>query len=905
MRDWEQYVSSHLPPSDLAVDREARIVGELASQLEDFYREARTRGDSEADADAYARSQIADWKGLAASIRQADGARLGSPLARWSDRLDDQERAGSSRSAAFANLWRELRYVGRQLGRRPGFAAIAILTLALGLGAHTAIFTVVYGVLLKPLPFKEAERLVGVYHAAPSLNVPVVNHGPATYFTYREHQRVFEEIGAWESDEASITGRGEPEQVEVLTVTHTLLPLLRVQPAHGRLFIAEDDTPGSPVRIVLSDRYWRRKFQGDPAIVGQSLRVDGTPAQVIGVLPPSFRFLQRHPDVLLPMRLDPAAAFSGMMFDFQVIGRLKPGGMLTQANADLARMIPLLPKPHDTLGLQPNVRPLAEDVVGDIRRVLWILLAAVGVVLLIACANVANLFLVRAEGRQQELAVRAALGASRGRLARELLTESVLLSLAAGVLGLLLTHAAIGVLRTLAPAELPRVDEISVDPVVLLVALALSLVTGAVFGVLPVARFGSLDGAVLRENGRTVSEAPSRHRTRNLLVVAEVALAIVLLVVSGLMIRTFVAMRQVDPGFVRPELVQTFRVAVPEALIPDEGQVARTHEDILARLRNVPGVVSAGLSSSITMDGEDNTNPLFAEHVFVPEGAWPPLRRFKSVAPGYFETMGNPLLAGRAISWSDIHERRRVVIVSETLARELWQSAGGALGKRVRNNRSSEWYQIVGVVGNERDDGLNKPATAIVYWPLLSDAYHARTLAYAVRSDRVGQAGFLRDLQQAVWAVNPNLPLASVQTLGDIQKGSMAQTSFTMLMLGIAAAVALLLGSVGLYAVIAYAVARRTREIGIRMALGARAADVLRMLLAHGMTLTGLGIAIGVVAALGTTRVIAALLYDTSPTDALTFLVVTLLVGATALIACSLPARKAMQADPTATLRYE
>ena len=904
MRDWEQYVRRHLSTPDLVADRESRIVRELATQLEDFYHEAKGRGESETDADAYARAQIADWNALAASIRRADAPHVRTRVARWSAASDDRE-GMSSRWLTVAGLWRDIRHAWRQLANRPGFSVVAALTLALGIGANAAIFSVVYGVLLKPLPFNGPERLVGVYHAAPSINVPVMNHGPATYFTYVDNARVFEGLGAWESGEVSVTGQGDPERVEALSVTHSLLPVLRVQPALGRLFAAEDDTPGSPLRVVLSHGYWHRKFRGDPAIIGGSLRVDGTPAEIIGVLPASFRFLRSHADVVVPMQLDRATAFGGMEFDFQVVARLKPGVTLPQANADLARMIPLLPKPHETLHLQPNVRPLAEDIIGNVREVLWILLGAVGVVLLIACANVANLFLVRAEHRQQELVLRAALGASRVRLARELLAESLLLSLGAGAIALFLTHGAVGLLRWTAPPELPRVDEIAVDPLVTLFALALSLVTGVMFGFLPLVRLGAPSATVLREGGRTVSDAPARHRTRNILVVAEVALALVLLTVSGLMIRTFVAMRQVHPGFIRPEHVQTFRVALPDGLVTEDIQVARIHEQISQRLRQVPGIVSIGLSSSITMDGEDNGNPLFIEGRFVAEGQWPALRRFKTVAPGYFETMGNPLLAGRPISWSDIYERRRVVVVSETLAREVWLRAADAIGKRVRNSRTAEWYEVVGVAGNERDDGLNKPPTAIVYWPIVNDSYMEGTMAYAVRSGRVAEPGFLRELQQAVWAVNPHLPLAAVRTLEDIQAASMAQTGFAMVMLAIAATVALLLGAVGLYGVIAYIAAQRTREIGIRMALGARAGDVLRMLLIQGMRLTTLGIGIGVAGALGITRVMRALLYETSPTDAATFASVILLVAGAALLACSVPARRAMYADPTTVLRYE
>ncbi len=901
MREWEDYVRTHLSLPDLARAREARIVRELAAQLEDFNREALARGMTDPEADAYARAQITDWTGLAANLRNADRPHARSPVDRWSERLDDHARARQEGWLMLADLWQDVRYATRRLVAQPGFAIVAILTLALGIGATTAIFSVVYGVLLKPLPFPEPERLVGLYHRGEGVNLEVMNQGPATYFTYRDHQRVFEDIGAWESNQASVTGRGEPERVEVLSVAHTTLPLLRVQPALGRLFSKADDTPGSPLRVVLTHGYWQRKFGGAADVLSKPLDIDGAPGEIVGVLPASFRFLRTNPDVLLPMQLE---RVDYVMFDFQAVARLKPGVTLAQANADVARMIPLLKEGHEQLKLRPNVRPLSEDVTGDIARVLWVVLAAVGVVLLIACANVANLFLVRAEGRQQELAMRAALGASRARIARELLSETVLLGLAAGALGLAFTEAAIGLLRRLAPARLPRVDEIGIDPMVLLFTLAISLLTGVLFGVIPVLRFGAPNATALKEGGRSTSEGPARLRTRNTLVVAEVALALVLLIVSGLMIRTFIAMRQVHPGFTRPEQVQTFQLAIPEDVDRNGELFARRHEQIAQRLAQVPGVASVGLSSSITMDGEDNGNPLYVEHVEVPDGQLPPLRRFKTVAPGYFETMGNPLVAGRAITWDDIDRVRPVVLLSETLAREYWRSPANALGRRVRGFGPT-WYEVVGVVGPERDDGLNHPATAIVYWPMLNDVYRTGIISYAVRSTRVGAPGFLVELRNAIWSVNPTLPLAAVQTLDEIRSHSMAQTSFAMIMLAIAGSGALLLGAVGIYGVIAYITAQRTREIGIRMALGAQAADVLRMVLAQGLKLAGAGIAIGLVGAWGATRVMRALLYDTSPTDPLTFAAVVPLLGAAALLACWMPARRAMRADPIAALRCE
>jgi len=623
------------------------------------------------------------------------------------------------------------------------------------------------------------------------------------------------------------------------------------------------------------------------------------------VLPSSFKFLRTRPDIVLPLPLDVNAS-RGISFGFQALARLKPDVTLAQANADVARMISLLPPVFARLELQPNVRPLADDVIGNVGEILWILLAAVGVVLLIACGNVANLFLVRAEGRHQEFAMRAALGASRGRITRALLSESVVLALAGGAVGVALAQAATVLLRTIAPAELPRIDDIGIDATVVLFTLSISVLSGALFGLLAVLRLGNASITALKEGGRSASDSPARHRTRNALVVGQVALALTLLIVSGLMIRTFVAMRQVDPGFTRPQEVQTFVIATPAGLISDPQQAARTLERVAERLAQVPGVTSVGLSSSITMDGEDNGNPIEVEGAPQPEGGRTPLRRFKSFAPGYFETMGNRLVAGRSITWSEIHERRPVIVISETLAREYWQEPSSAIGQRVRAmQRGAPWREIVGVSGAERDDGLNQPPTAIVYWPMLNESYRWRTMAYAVRSSRVGTPGFLRELEQAVWSVNPNLPLAAIQTLEEIQATSMAQTSFALVMLGMAASVALLIGVVGIYGVITYAATQRTREIGVRMALGAQIGDVRNMFLRHGLALMAAGIALGIGVAVVLTRVMSAFLFGVGPMDPATYAVVSGALAAVGLLATYLPARRAARVDPMVALRTD
>ena len=810
---------------------------------------------------------------------------------------------GLSPGPVARDLWQDVRYGARVFAKQPAFASAAILTLALGIGATTAIFSVVYGVLLKPLPFQEPERLVSLAHFAP--HGAGANHGPGTYLTYRENQQVFEAIGAWDPTEVSITGSGDPERVPGLLLSSSVLPLLRVRPMLGRAFGAEDDTPGAPRRVMLTHGYWQRRFGGSEHVVGQPLTIDGRPVEVIGVLPASFTFLRTRPAVVLPLPLDVNAP-RGISFGFQALARLKPGVTRIQANADVARMISLLPPSFARLELRPNVRPLAIDVIRDVGPILWILMAAVGVVLLIACGNVANLFLVRAEGRHQELAVRGALGASRGRIARALLSESVVLAVAGGWVGVVLAQAALGLLRAIAPAELPRVDDIGIDGTVLLFTVSISVLSGALCGALAVIRFGKPSITALKEGGRSASDAPGRHRTRDALVVGQVALALTLLIVSGLMIRTFIAMRQVDPGFTRPEDVQTFVLAIPPSLMSDAQQTAGTFERVAEQLARVPGVTSVGLSSSITMDGEDNGNYAAIEEFPDPEGAMVKLRRFKSVGPGYFETMGNRLAAGRSITWTDIREERPVVIISEPLAREYWGEPAKAIGKRLRGSSSKyPWREIVGVSGNERDDGLAQPPTQIVYWPMLNESYRWRTMAFAVRSTRVGTAGFVQELEQAVWSINPNLPLATVQTLEEIQAGSMTQTSFALVMLGIAAGVALLIGMVGIYGVVAYAAAQRTREIGVRMALGARAEDVRHMFLRHGLWLAAIGITIGIGIALTLTRVMSAFLFGVGPMDPLTYAAVAAVLAAMTLVATYLPARRASRVDPVVALRAE
>ena len=818
-------------------------------------------------------------------------------------------------------LPRALSHLFRRLLRTPLFSIVAVVTLGVGIGANAALFSVVYGVLLKPLPYHDPGKLVGLWHRAPGVGNRPMPMGPAFYFTYRDENRVFEDIGLYNDGAASVTGVGDPERLDIMSVTDGTLRILRVTPAAGRLFSRQDDTPGSPQTVILSFAYWQRKFGGDPAVVGRSLTIDGVSREVIGVLPQSLKFLQSNPALYLPMRFNRAEVYVGN-FSYQGLARLKPGATREQANTDVARMIPMVldgyPLPPGftkemiaKVRFGPDVTPLSQDVIGNVGRLLWVLLAMVAIVLLIACANVANLFLVRAEGRQRELAIRSALGAGPGRIARELLGESLTLGLAGGVVGLALAWGAVRLLRAVAPAGLPRLDEIAIDPVVLLFTLGISALAGLVFGLIPVAKFAVPRLAALKDGGRSASDGREHHRVRNVLVVAEIALALVLLISSGLMARTFVALRNVNPGYTNPEKVLTFRISVPPGMVPGDEQAARMHGQVAERLQSIPGVEAVGLSSSVTMDGNSSHDPLLFEDFPQAAGQMPLMRRHKWIGPGYFAGMGNRIVAGRDLTWADIYNRTPVALISENLAREYYKSPGDAIGRRVKPSPPDPWREIVGVVGDEHDSGVAVAPPPIVYWPfLLKDFWTQqsvirRSQSYVVRSARLSSAGFLGEVQRAVWSVNPDLPLADISTLNQLRARSMAQTSFMLVMLGIAAVVALLLGVVGMYGVIAYIAAQRTREVGIRMALGAQRGDVSRLFIRHGLVLTTAGVAAGLGLAFGLTRLLSAQLFGVKAADLPTYAAVSLGLAAIALLATYLPARRASRVDPIVALRTE
>ncbi len=817
-----------------------------------------------------------------------------------------------------------LQHAFRRLGRAPVFTAISLVTLALGIGANTAIFSVVDGVLIKPLPYPQSQDLVGVWHQAPGIAGinGDLNCSPTMYFTYREENRTFQAVGLWSSGSVSVTGLAQPEQVQTVFVTYGVLQALGVQTAAGRWFSQADDTPGTPRTLMLTYGYWQRHFAGNSSALGRTLMVDSQPRVVIGIMPRTFRFLNSDAELILPQRLDRNKIFLGN-FSYQGIARLKPGVTLQQANTDVARMLGIWLKAWPTppgfsrtlfenARLSPKLQPLKQEVVGDIGTTLWVLMGTIGLVLLIACANVANLLLVRAEGRQQELAIRASLGAGWGRIARELLLESVTLGVLGGALGLALAYGALRLLVTRGPATLPRLSEIGIDPLALAFTLAVSLFSGLLFGLIPVIKYAGPHVAMaLRGGGRAMSHSRERHRARNTLVVVQVGLALVLLIASGLMIRTFQALRNVRPGFTGPEQVQLMRISIPDAQVHDQERVMRMENQMLEKLAAIPGVASVAFSSAAPLEGNNSNDLLYAEDKQYGEGRIPPVRRYRFVSPGYFETSGTPLIAGRDFTWTDLYEKRHVAMVSENLAREVWGAPRSALGKRIREGSNDPWREIVGVVGDVYDDGVQLKPPAFTYWPALIDSFwgdsvHAnRNGVFMIRTSRAATQSFLAEARQAIWSVNGNLPVFKVRTLQDLYDRSMARTSFTLVMLAIAGVMALLLGVVGIYGVIAYTVSQRTREIGIRMALGAEPAGLQRMFVRHGLLLAGIGAVLGLGAACGVTRLMSSLLFGITPLDPATYAMVSMLLIGAAALASYLPARRATAVDPVDALRSE
>jgi predicted permease len=844
--------------------------------------------------------------------------------------LIEEDGRAAWRWEVFEDFWADVKYGLRGLRKNLGFTVVALLTISIGIGANAAVFSVVDAVMLRPLRYPNSQELVALRQNAPGAGglttfVDGLRLSASMYFTYSEHNRSFQAMGVWAPGSANVTGVGEPEQVDTISVTDGVLEALEVAPAVGRWLSHDDQVPNGPERVMLNYGYWQRKFGGDRTAVGRNILVDSRPKEIVGVLPRGFRIVDGNFDVLLPLSFDRGkATLAG--FGYQGIARLKPSVTIAQADGDMTRMLPIWmdtftngpgsnPHIYESWKIKPAIRPLKDEVIGNVSDVLWVVMGTIALVMLIACANVTNLFLVRGESRQQEMAVRAALGAGSIRIVRALLVESVMLGLMGGVAGMGIAYGGVKFLMAIGPADLPRLEEITVDWRTLVFGLALSVLSGLLFGLIPALKYGRSRGAALSRAvaGRTTSASRERHRARNILVIGQVAMALVLLVCAGLMIRTFDAMRHVQPGFTDAHSLQLMRIAIPDSLVKEPERVTRLQQAIQDKLAAIQGVQSVAYGSDMPLEGfEAGWDELMAEGQNYPKDEIPPMRLYKFVAPGFFSTAGTRLIAGRDFTWQEIHESRSVLMISDGLAREYWGSPQAAVGKRVREFSSAPWSEVIGVVEDVRENGVQAAPPETVYWPSMGVGLYGskevqvvRNVTFVVRSARAGNEGFVEEIRQAVWSVNGNLPVASMQTMQDVYDKSVARTSFTLVMLGIAGAMSIALGVIGIYGVLSYTVSQRRREIGIRLALGAQRENVLGMVLGSGARMALVGVAIGVLIALALTRGMSSLLFGVSAHDPLTFAMVALLLFGVALAACWIPARRATRVDPMVALRYE
>jgi len=798
-------------------------------------------------------------------------------------------------------FWQDLRYGSRVLLKNPGFTAVAILALALGIGANSAIFSVVNAVLLRPLPYHDPDRIMTALHSG---WFPVA---PANFLDWRAQNHVFERIAAAQAWGASLTGRDKPEQLKALQVTPDLFPVLGVDPVLGRTFLPEEDRPGAGRVVVLSHQLWQRRFGGDPKIVGQTLVLNGVGHTVVGVMPPGFQFAPfwvTNAELWVPLdltlRVNDRAGRS-----LRVFARLKPGVTREQAQAEMDTISRRLEQqyPGTNKSLDVTVDPLHEKVVGKVRQALLVLLGAVSFVLLIACANVANLLLARSAARQKEIAIRTALGAGRLRLVRQLLTESMLLASLGGALGLLLARWGVKFLVALSPANLPRVETINLDSRVFGFTLAISLLTGLVFGLAPALQASKLDlNESLKEGGRSATEGIRRNRVRSLLMISEVALALVLLIGAGLMIRSFRRLQAVEAGF-DPRRVLTLVVPLRSSQYSTGPQRSAFFQRLIERVGALPGVESASAINHLPLAGDIWTLGFTVEGRPAPPPGEGPSAAYRIIRPNYFHTMGISLLKGRDFTEHDAAGTPGVAIINEAFARNIWPHED-PIGKRIRvNDDGPDPREIVGIVKDVKQREWTAEPMREMYLPYLQNpAPSYLTLVARTTADPLSLAAAVRN---EVWTIDKDVPVSQVASMEQVIAGATGGPRFNLLLLNLFASVALILAAVGIYGVMAYSVSQRTHEIGIRLALGAQTTDVIKLVVGQGMALTLIGVAIGLAAAFAVTRLMSSLLFGVSATDPLTFAVIALLLLLVALVACYLPARRATKVDPMVALRYE
>jgi predicted permease len=829
---------------------------------------------------------------------------------------------------------RSIRQAVRRLLRAPAFTVATVLTLMLGIGATTAVFSLVNGVLIRPLPHPEGNRLVDLSHTLVVSGILRVDQSDATYLHYRRANSTFTDVGAYRATAANVgplsgSSSSDPtmqaERVSAAQVSAGLFGVLRAQALRGRLFTDRDDDPAAPPVVLLAQTFWERKYGADPGVLGRRLEIDGVVREIVGIMPASFRFPASRTDLWVPIGVDPANTRSAA-FDYRGVARLRNGVSIAAATADLQRLLPQVPVAFPgrltvaaiaQTQMRAVVRPLRDVVVGDVGRVLWVAIAAVGFVLLIACANVANLFLVRAEARQHELTVRRALGAGRGAMLAEFLSEGLILAGLGGLLGVALAVAGVRVLRSLEGGiGIPRLQEIGVDARVLAVAAAITILAALLVSAFPALRSAASGlSAALTGTSRTATAERARNRARQALVAVQVALALVLLVGAGLMARSFAALRSTPAGFTA-ESAFTFRLTLPGTRYETTGSAARSIVRIIDDLAALPGVQAVGVVSKLPLDDEARRDTaLFVEDRPIPAGSFPNIHQVSYASPGYFAALRIPVVAGRAFEPPDPARAPREVMVSRSLARRYWND-GRAIGRRVRMTPNGAWYTIVGMTGDVRGTTLDADPDETIYLPLVTTPrdtegeaspppmWTPREIAFVVR--RPGDVGPVAGrIDDIVRRIDPALPVYRARMMDDLIDQATVQTTFTLFLLGIASAIALALGAVGIYGVISYVVSLRTREIAVRLALGARPADVGRMVASQALVVATVGVGVGIVAAIGATRALDALLFGVSPTDPLTFAGTVLTLLAVALAASWLPARRAANVEPARALAAE
>jgi putative ABC transport system permease protein len=803
----------------------------------------------------------------------------------------------------------DFRYAVRTLTKRPAFVLIAVLTIALGIGVNTAIFSAVDAVMLRPLPFKDPEALMAVWEHTPALGIAQNEFAPANYFDLRQQNQVFEDLGAFGQLSVNLTGEGEPEQLDGQLVTANVFKLLGVQPALGRTFASDEDQKGRDTVAVLSDALWARRFNRDPNVINRSITLNGKSFTVIGVMPPKFFFPEREIELWAPWSMEPGQAEGRGDHYFRLVGRLKPGVTRPQANAETesiaARLAAAYPRTNEGLGFVVN--SFHQDYVGDLRRPMLILFAAVGLVLLIACANVANLMLAQATTRRREIAIRMALGARRWAIARQMLAESLLLALAGGLLGVLGAVWGVEALSKLLPESLSKLQAISVDSRVFLFTLGVTVLTAIAFGAVPAYHAARANpGDTLGETGRDLSGGVSGRYLRRVLVVSEVALAVVLLVGAGLLIRSFQRLRQVDVGF-KPDKLMTMRMVLPMPKYAKPENRRAFYDELLRRVHELPGVEAAGMITFLPLSTSGMKFSFSVEGRNQPSDMQLPFALYRVVSPDYFSALGIPLQRGRLFDSRDSATATPAIIINRHLAEQFWPGEDPT-GKRLKigaADSQNPWATVVGVVGNVRQAGLYGEMLPELYVPYTQERrpwVAPRDLVVRVNGDSAALVGAVRE---AVWAVDKDQPVSNVRTMDQVFALAVSRERFQMLLLALFAALALVLACVGLYGVISYAVAQRTHEIGVRMALGAQPRDVLRLVIRQGMVLTIAGLVVGVGVGLAATRVMTDMLFGVTATDALTFVSVGVLLVIVAFLACYVPARRATKVDPLVALRYE